>query len=266
MIKNSSHLWGFWYDGNVDSLNQKDGTMSFFEQVNGKTVDEYVSDVANGKTPAIAVSRRDFNADQYKALCEAIRNSKAVNNVFLSDISDEAEIKMLFDAIAANGNIEKITLQNTPLGDKYVKEFADMYVKHPLLTGIFFKNANIGDEGAVALAHAVSQKTKAAEAEGVNGEAKLLKSIRLNQNHIKNDGAKALAEVLKDGKKLQVFIVAGNEIEDEGMFAVADALAVNDTVEKLDVSGNPFSPSGAAALVAVVRNKPSIKEYAGFEI
>ena len=61
--------------------------MSFFEQVNGKTVDEYVSDVANGKTPAIAVSRRDFNADQYKALCEAIRNSKAVNNVFLSDIS-----------------------------------------------------------------------------------------------------------------------------------------------------------------------------------
>ena len=94
----------------------------------------------------------------------------------------------------------------------------------------------------------------------------MLKSIRLNQNHIKNDGAKALAEVVKDGKKLQVFIVAGNEIEDEGMFAVADALAVNDTVEKLDVSGNPFSPSGAAALVAVVRNKPSIKEYAGFEI
>lgn len=82
--------------------------MSFFEQVNGKTVDEYVSDVANGKTPAIAVSRRDFNADQYKALCEAIRNSKAVNNVFLSDISDEAEIKMLFDAIASNGNIEKL--------------------------------------------------------------------------------------------------------------------------------------------------------------
>lgn len=240
--------------------------MSFFEQVNGKTVDEYVSDVANDKMPAIAVSRRDFTAEQYKALCAAVRNSKATNNIFLSDISDEAEIKMLFDAIAANGNIEKITLQNTPLGDKYVKEFADIYVKHPLLTGIFFKNTDIGDDGAVALARAVSEKTKAAEAEGVNGEAKLLKSIRLNQNRIKNDGAKALAEVVKEGKKLQVFIVAGNEIEDEGMFAVADALAVNDTVEKLDVSGNPFSPSGAAALVAVVRNKPAIKEYAGFEI
>lgn len=240
--------------------------MSFFEQVNGKTVDEYIRDVADNKMPAIAVGRRDFSAEQYKALCDAVRSGSATNNIFLSDVSDENEIQMLFDAIAANGNIEKITLQNTPLGDKYVKLFADMYEKHPLLTGIFFKNTGIGDEGAVALAQAVVNKTKAAESEGAGGEAKLLKSIRLNQNHIRNDGAKALAEIVKGGKKLQVFIIAGNEIEDDGMFAVADALAVNESVEKLDVSGNPFSPSGAAALVAVVRNKPMIKEYAGFEI
>ena len=76
--------------------------------------------------------------------------------------------------------------------------------------------------------------------------------------------------------KISVYAISKNEskfvdrwmdsMSEADEIVVLDTGSEDDTVEKLDVSGNPFSPSGAAALVAVVRNKPSIKEYAGFEI
>lgn len=255
--------------------------MSFFEQVNdGKTVDDVIQEIADNKTAALAVSRRDFSDEQYAALCRAIKESRRASNIFLSDIEKEDEIQMLFDSIAESNVCDplKLTLQNTKMGDKYAKIFAEMYAKHPFLRDFFFKNTDIGDEGAEALAMGIVKKKsqEAYKAKDSSGEelaketaseaANAIRSIRLNQNRIGNKGAKALAEAVGKSPKLNVFIVAGNQIEDEGMYAIADALSKSEAIEKVDVSGNPFSPSGAAALVAALRNKATLKEYAGFEI
>lgn len=252
--------------------------MSFFEEVNGKTVDEAIQEIADGKTSAMAFDRRDFTDEQYQKLCDAIKKNKKPLQIFLSDLSKEADVDMLFEVISQNDTVSKLVLQNTDLSGQKMKKFADVYEKHHQLTGIFFKNTNIGDEEATQLAQALKNKMKQEkyqakdfsgrelDKEVVSGRAKQINSIRLNQNHIGNTGAKALAEVLEHGDNLEVFIVSNNDIEDEGVFAIAEAMKNAKALKKLDVSGNPFSPSGTAALAAVAKEIQSLEEYAGFEI
>ena len=80
--------------------------------------------------------------------------------------------------------------------------------------------------------------------DGVIALAELLKSnttitdLNLNENNLKDVGAKAIAEALKVNTTLKVLDLSLNYIGDEGAQALAEAIDANSTLEQLSISGN----------------------------
>merc|ERR1712007_314830 len=80
--------------------------------------------------------------------------------------------------------------------------------------------------------------------------------LDLRINKIGDEGAEALAEMLKVNEKVQVLDLRINKIGDEGAEALADDLAVNKTLESLYLTSNGIGDKDAEALAdALATNK-----------
>ena len=68
--------------------------------------------------------------------------------------------------------------------------------------------------------------------------------MQLSDNDIGNDGAKAIADALKDIHSLEKLDLSRNKIGDDGAKAIADALKDNHTLKSLFLFSNVISSSG----------------------
>jgi hypothetical protein len=94
--------------------------------------------------------------------------------------------------------------------------------------------------------HLVIRKDQLAKLGGVESLSRILglnsyiKELSLwgGDNGIGDDGALAIAEMLKLNSTLQVIGLEGNRIEDDGALAIAEALEFNSTLQEIDLEGN----------------------------
>ena len=96
--------------------------------------------------------------------------------------------------------------------------------------------------------------------EGTNGLARMLKynntlkELYIGGNHIsdeiKEDGAQAIANALKENKNsaLTILHIGNNKIGDKGAIAFADMLRINNTLKELYINNKIISSVGASAL------------------
>jgi hypothetical protein len=102
--------------------------------------------------------------------------------------------------------------------------------------------------------------------EGVNeslgkillGYPQLVK-LYLNSKYICVDGAKVIADALKDNSNLNTFNLIGSKIEDDGVKAIADALRINHSLETLNVSSNMIGDDGAKMIIDSLKVNHSLK-------
>ncbi|MGC0372311.1 MAG: hypothetical protein DGJ47_001023, partial [Rickettsiaceae bacterium] len=97
----------------------------------------------------------------------------------------------------------------------------------------------------------------------IQGLETFLKYIPLTElfftfNHIKNEGAKALANLLNGNKTLTTLDLSTNNIGDEGSAALADSLHENTTLTTLDLSENNIGDEGAAALAESLKENTTL--------
>jgi hypothetical protein len=86
-----------------------------------------------------------------------------------------------------------------------------------------------------------------------------LKHLCLLDNKIGDDGAKAIADALKDNHSLKTLDLNGNEIDDDGAKSIADALKVNHSLETLDLNGNKIGVEGAKQIADALKDNHSLK-------
>jgi Ran GTPase-activating protein (RanGAP) involved in mRNA processing and transport len=77
-------------------------------------------------------------------------------------------------------------------------------------------------------------------------------------NNIGAQGAKALAQVLKEKSTVTSINLSFNNIGDEGVKALADALQVNKTLIELNLQRNQIGDEGAVALAQVLKEKSTV--------
>ncbi|VDO03644.1 unnamed protein product [Rodentolepis nana] len=75
-----------------------------------------------------------------------------------------------------------------------------------------------------------------------------INSLDLRYNRIYDDGARILAEFLKEDLCLKELNLKGNFISDKGASEIGEALRRNRSLEKLDISVNPIKCTGGIAL------------------
>jgi len=80
-------------------------------------------------------------------------------------------------------------------------------------------------------------------------------SLQFHYSGLGNDGAKALADLIRSTKFLQALTIRQDEISDEGCFAIAESLSLNNSLAYLDLSHNRITEDAAAAVEASLRVK-----------
>mmetsp|Transcript_17902 Transcript_17902/g.17222 ORF Transcript_17902/g.17222 Transcript_17902/m.17222 type:complete len:158 (-) Transcript_17902:249-722(-) len=99
------------------------------------------------------------------------------------------------------------------------------------LTYLDLERNKIGPSGCEALAsHLILQPIHGAT----------LKTLLLSYNRVGDEGAKALAEVLKCNKSLTNLSLKNNNIKEAGLTVVGSAINSNNTLQKLSIFGNEF--------------------------
>jgi len=101
---------------------------------------------------------------------------------------------------------------------------------------------NLGDLGVHAVAAAIARP-----------QHSFIGELSLGKNNIGDDGAIALAALLKAGYAIRRLSLRDNTIGDAGAHALAEALAVNTTLEELDLWGNELTSSGKTVMAATKR-------------
>ena len=76
---------------------------------------------------------------------------------------------------------------------------------------------------------------------------------------IGDDGAVALAEILKHNATLKQLDIRDNNIGDNGAIALADSLKHNNTVKFIDLSYNKIGEEGIIALVAAIKQNTTLE-------
>jgi Ran GTPase-activating protein (RanGAP) involved in mRNA processing and transport len=94
-------------------------------------------------------------------------------------------------------------------------------------------------------------------------ESGTMTTLGLSWNAICAEGAKALAEAVKESKTMATLDLNSNYIGDEGAKALAEALAKSKTMEMLNLTNNDLGHEGAKALVeAIETSGREIRVYA----
>ena len=86
-----------------------------------------------------------------------------------------------------------------------------------------------------------------------NIKSNLINSLNLPGNKIGDDGAKAIAEALKENTSVTNLDLSSNAISDEGAKAIAEALKENTTITSLDLDENQIGAAGAKDIVDFIR-------------
>ncbi|KAK3287025.1 hypothetical protein CYMTET_5435 [Cymbomonas tetramitiformis] len=185
---------------------------------------------------------------------------------------DASGIKALADALAFNGSLNTLDLRINDIGDEGAKALAVALT--PNAEGVFNTSLNtldltdnrIGTEGAKALAVALTPN-----AEGVFNTS--LNTLNLTNNEIGPEGAKALAVALTPNAEgvfngsLNTLNLWGNKIGPEGAKALAAALTPNEegvfngSLNTLDVCNNDITGEAALQLAEAVLKHPCMKEF-----
>ena len=166
--------------------------------------------------------------------------------------SDAMLVKM---ALLQNACLTVLKLGYNDLRDDGVVTLAPGISAHKALTSLDLGFNNVGDEGCKALAYAMLSSSPRGESTTDGScENGTLQTLYLAGNIIGEDGALALADVIRRGCGLRKLHLTGNRLGPDGVKALTEAISEDESqrsnsyeVQKQDVNGDRNMPIGEAA-------------------
>jgi len=129
--------------------------------------------------------------------------------------SDARLVKM---ALLNNASLTVLKLGYNSLGDKGVETLVGGIAEHRSLRSLDLGFNNFGDDGCRALAAAMQESAAKA------GNCGTIQTLYLAGNLIGEDGAMALADVIRRGSSLRKLYMTGNRLGPDGVKALTEAM------------------------------------------
>lgn len=176
----------------------------------------------------------------------------------------------------SNPELSELDLSSKGMGDLEAKAIANKLKINRTLTHLNLSSNDIDAEGAKEIAEALKVNRSLTRLnlthnrrignEGAKALANVLKSninstlteLFLNQNEIGLEGAIAIAEAIKVNLSLAYLNLWENKIDDEGAIVIADALKTNITLTSLILNNNKIGIRGIRALIAALEKNYTI--------
>lgn len=136
-------------------------------------------------------------------------------------LSDE-DLDVLIRVIEQNTVLEKLNVENLALSDKFVRIVeAITNTKNTTLKSLWLSGSNFFGDEG---AKCLANMLR---------DNKTIKELNITDNNIGTEGVKYLANALKKNDTLEVLYLGYNNIGDEGAKCLADMLTVNKTLQKV---------------------------------
>mmetsp|Transcript_5551 Transcript_5551/g.16556 ORF Transcript_5551/g.16556 Transcript_5551/m.16556 type:complete len:392 (-) Transcript_5551:189-1364(-) len=215
-----------------------------------------------------------------ETLCEAFSDAVTLTSIDLSDnalgskgvsaskklLSGKPELEHLFfrnnglnaDAVRLIGEIvrggrEELSLKTLHLSKNLLEspgavEAARIIEKSPNMEEFVMTSTRVGREGSVAISKALAGTP--------------LRHLEVSDNTFGEEGAEALAEVLRGAADLEVAILRDLSVEDDGMRVILEALMESSpNLRVLDISTNELTEDIAELVGECLRSKTKLEKF-----
>ena len=182
------------------------------------------------------------------SLAEALKTNATLQTLHLegNHFGDEG-VTALAKALETNSKLQALYLEgNNKIALVGIRAMAEALQTNSTLQVLVFRNVDMIDEGATALAQALKSNLSALQTLD-------LRSDGIWDRMVKVKGGEALAEALKTNATLQTLDLGGNRILCEGAEALAKALKVNSSLHTLGLCDNMIGNMGAMALAEALK-------------
>ncbi|XP_022785103.1 nucleotide-binding oligomerization domain-containing protein 2-like [Stylophora pistillata] len=202
-------------------------------------------------------------------LCEAIKNSKSVTALNLSDNGiNESGATCIADAIKVIDSVSSLDLSRNCLTDIGAISIAEAMKDNTTVTELNLSGNGISYLGTTSIAEAMKVNktlshlsfwgngfgdagaTSIAEAIEVTGT---LISLDLSRSGFSASGAASIAKAIKVNETLTILDLSFNRISDDGVKTLVEAIKVNKTLTKLNFADNGISDAGAASIAEAIK-------------
>uniref|UniRef100_A0A2P2IT22 Uncharacterized protein MANES_05G076600 n=1 Tax=Rhizophora mucronata TaxID=61149 RepID=A0A2P2IT22_RHIMU len=189
----------------------------------------------------ICFSNRSFGLDA-AAVAEPILLSikDQLTEVDLSDVVagrpelEALQVMNIFSSALEGSNLRCLNLSNNALGEKGVRAFGALLKSQHNLEELYLINDGISEEAARAVCELIPSAK--------------LKILHFHNNMTGDDGAIAIAEIVKQSIILEDFQCSSTRVGSEGGIVLAEALRTCTKLRKLDLRDNMFGVEAGVAL------------------
>nr|WP_314626334.1 hypothetical protein [uncultured Noviherbaspirillum sp.] len=190
-------------------------------------------------------------------------------------------LHLIIKALKKNTTLTALNLSNCHLGEKMTKTVADSLQKNMTLRKLHLGNNAINDEGIKALAKAVARHPSLeflslASNDSVTRKGWIdffsvltgntgLRHLNLDFCAIGDNGAAALAAMLKENSTAKELILSNNQITVKGMAALAKSLDGHSSIRLLDLGGNQLPLEHVSILEHLVTGGIRVRVSTGIQ-
>ncbi|KAJ7980085.1 RAN GTPase activating protein 2 [Quillaja saponaria] len=212
-----------------------------------------------------------------RAFAALLKSQTCLEELYLMNngISEEAA-RAVCELIPSTEKLRVLQFHNNMTGDEGALAITEVVKQSPVLEDFRCSSTRIGSEGGVALSNALDTCTLMKKLDlrdnmfGVEGGVSLskalpklaeLREVYLSYLNLEDDGAIAIANVLKDSTPhLEVLEMSGNDITAEAAPAIAACIAAKKLLTKLNLSENELKDEGAIHISKAVEGHVQLKE------
>jgi len=151
-------------------------------------------------------------------LCASLARNSAATSLDLRGCAvGERGCDQLAAMLHANQALRSLSLEWNALGDAGVAALAPGLAANMTLTALDLRNCRLGPAGARALAETL----------GASGALSALSTLDLQWNKVGDEGARALAQMARQQRRIVRMELTGNRVPDAALREVMDALSRN---------------------------------------
>lgn len=229
-----------------------------------------LQDPSSNKPTALSLDGNTLGVSASAALAETLRKHPQLESVNLADIFTSRllseippALSSLLTACLDLPRLQKIDLSDNAFGLNTVEPLVHFLERHTPLKHLILQNNGLGPIAGTKVADALTVLAKRKEEARQKGEdVPLLETVICGRNRLESGSMAAWAKATTaHAKGLKTIKMVQNGIRQEGIISLLEGgLSKCETLEVLDLQDNTFTITGARALVAILGKWKGLKE------
>jgi len=198
---------------------------------------------------AYFVNNELVGAESAHSLAEMLQGS-SLRELYLveNDLGDDGVAVLTQGILQGNTALRHLDLRSNGISATGALSLQGLLVNSEYLLGLNVSNNELGDLGSQALARGLSQTTC------------LVQKLDISSNQVDEEGARAMASMLRINKTLRELNISFNFVGDEGTKLMAAALLRNVSLRRLSLRRNDITDKGAKFLASKLPAMQGLKE------